>query len=193
MGLPDAKETKIEVLEYASTTLSSGDDYSSVADEGPKYSVFKQPGLWWKHNYLSWRFYVTIYAGLALICSFVVLLALIAAAATHGVDKQGRITLFEGSCSSAKLKGFFGHGFISGMGTYMLSASCYVLYCLTPPSRKELDRAHSRGRWLDIGAMSWRNLRATSRLRVTYFILLALSSPILQLLYVIPFQMGLLC
>ncbi|KAF2673576.1 hypothetical protein BT63DRAFT_467104 [Microthyrium microscopicum] len=184
MGMPEGKEKiQVETVDYASTTLSSSVDLSPIEDEGPHYSVFKQPGLWWKHNYLSWRFYTTIYAGLAFLATFTIFLGLMIAIGVNGVDKNGRITVYEGDCGKMKTKNLFAHAFVSGIGTYMLSASCYVMYCLTPPSRKELDQQHSQGRWLDIGAMSLRNLRAASKLRLSFFLLLALSSPLLQLFF----------
>jgi hypothetical protein len=96
-------------------------------DEEPRYSVFKSPRRWWNQNYLSWRFYVFIYACLALLATVVIAIALVTAIAVHGIDKQGRITLLEGSCSKAKKSSFFAHAFISGIGTYMLSASAYVM------------------------------------------------------------------
>jgi hypothetical protein len=93
----------------------------------PRVNFFRSPKAWWRQNYLSWRFYVTIYAGLSLIVSLVNIVALVAAIATHGVDKGGRITICEGSCGKARKSSFFARLFISGLGTYMLSASEYVM------------------------------------------------------------------
>lgn len=55
-------------------------------------------------------------------------------------------------------------------------------YCLTPPSREEIDREHARGRWVDIGAMSFRNLRVVSKKRLILLLMLGLTSPVLQFL-----------
>ena len=90
-------------------------------------SVFKEPKKWWRTNFLSWRFYVTIYAGLALLCLSINLVALIAAATVHGVNSNGHILLFNGSCSHARMSSLFGHWFISGISTYLLAASAYVM------------------------------------------------------------------
>jgi hypothetical protein len=125
MGMDEAdKEASIGTIDDVSVSSS---DYTTAVEPGPHYNVFKQPKLWWKHNYLSWRFYVTIYAFLAFIVTLVVFIALIAGIAAHGVDRQSRILLSEGSCGKARWQSFFGHAFISGMGTYMLSASAYVM------------------------------------------------------------------
>jgi hypothetical protein len=92
-----------------------------------RVSVFRSPKIWWRQNYLSWRFYVTIYAALSLVVSLVNIIALVSAIALHGIDKGGRITLMEGSCGKAHKSSFFARLFISGLGTYMLSASEYVM------------------------------------------------------------------
>jgi hypothetical protein len=55
-------------------------------------------------------------------------------------------------------------------------------YCLTHPTREEVDQEHARGKWLDIGAMSTRNLLKISKKRVLFWLALALTSPILQFL-----------
>jgi hypothetical protein len=96
-------------------------------DLEPRVSVFESPKIWWRQNYLSWRFYVTIYAALSLIVSLVNIIALISGIRLHGIDKGGRITLMEGSCAKAHKSSFFAHLFISGLGTYMLTATYYVM------------------------------------------------------------------
>ena len=62
------------------------------------------------------------------------------------------------------------------------STTNVVQYCLTPPTREEIDKAHSKGQWLDIGAMSFRNIMRVSRKRIFLFMCLGFTSPILQLL-----------
>jgi hypothetical protein len=105
-----------------------------LEDEEPIYSFFRQPRLWWKQNYLSWRFYTTIYAALALLVTFIVFVAMMAAMAVHGVDANGRITLYTGSCASIKWSSFFAKAFLSALGTYMLSASSYVMVSILSKS-----------------------------------------------------------
>jgi hypothetical protein len=51
------------------------------------------------------------------------------------------------------------------------------------PTREEVDKAHARGHWLDIGAMSMKNVFAISRKRLFLWVLLGISSPFLQFLY----------
>ncbi|KAL8708100.1 MAG: hypothetical protein Q9220_006954 [cf. Caloplaca sp. 1 TL-2023] len=57
------------------------------------------------------------------------------------------------------------------------------MQCLSAPTRDEIDRAHQRQRWLDIGVPSIRNLRAMSWYRISLWFLLASSSIPLHLFY----------
>jgi hypothetical protein len=131
MGLKDSDyHTEITLREIASPSSPSSASLSREVRRRhtqEDISVFKDPKGWWRLNYQSWRFYVFIYAFLALLASLVVIIAVIAGAAAHGVDKHGRITLSEGSCGKAKTSIFFGRLFVSLIGTYMLSASAYVM------------------------------------------------------------------
>ncbi|KAG0646007.1 hypothetical protein D0Z07_7768 [Hyphodiscus hymeniophilus] len=54
---------------------------------------------------------------------------------------------------------------------------------ISSPTRKEVDVAHQKGRWLDIGVPSTRNLREISWLRIAMWSVLALSSIPLHLMY----------
>jgi hypothetical protein len=130
MGLKDWDKPEISLNEIASPSTPSSASLSREVRRRhtqQNISVFKDPKGWYRLNYLSWRFYVFIYACLALLASVVNIIAIVAGAAAHGVDKHGRITLSEGSCSAAGTSSFFAHLFISGLGTYMLSASAYVM------------------------------------------------------------------
>ncbi|KAL6229065.1 hypothetical protein BDW75DRAFT_246070 [Aspergillus navahoensis] len=59
----------------------------------------------------------------------------------------------------------------------------HSLQCISAPTRDDIDRAHKRGRWLDIGVQSVRNLSAIPRKKTVLWIFLALSSPPLHLVY----------
>lgn len=74
------------------------------------------------------------------------------------------------------------HLAINALSTILLSSSNYCMQCLSAPTRKELDNAHSKGKWLDIGVMSTRNLRGIATKRVVLWWLLGISSLPLHLL-----------
>lgn len=75
------------------------------------------------------------------------------------------------------------HLAINVLGTILLGASNYCMQCLSFPTRDEVNKAHSRGAWLDIGVPSVRNLRQISSKRLALWWLLAVSSIPLHFLY----------
>ena len=101
---------------------------------------------------------------------------------TFGV-KNGYGTLIAGDCSKTKRVSTWTHLVINVFSTLLLGASNYCMQILTAPTRSEIDRAHAKGWWLDIGVLSIRNLHWISGKRVCIWICLALSSLPLHLLY----------
>ena len=57
------------------------------------------------------------------------------------------------------------------------------MQCLAAPTREELDRAHGRHSWLDIGVNSVRNLWRINTVRALLWLVLAVSSLPFHLLY----------
>ena len=104
------------------------------------------------------------------------------AVSTSGVQ-NGLGTLQDGSCKKITTLTFWAHLAINVLSTLLLGASNYSMQCLSSPTRREVDKAHGKGIWLDIGVPSVRNLRHLSIARVTLWWLLAISSIPLHLLY----------
>ena len=92
-------------------------------------------------------------------------------------------TLEDGNCDRTRKLTFWMHLAINVLSTMLLGASNYTMQCLSSPTRSEVDKAHSRGIWLDIGVPSFRNLKSLSSSRVILWWTLALSSIPLHLLY----------
>ena len=95
----------------------------------------------------------------------------------------GLATLQEGSCQKTKELSLWLHLMINILSTILLSASNYCMQCLASPSREEVDQAHRRHVWLDIGVPSVRNLRQVSWFKITLWWLLAISGVPLHLMY----------
>ena len=70
------------------------------------------------------------------------------------------------------------------LSTLVLGASTYAMQGTTAPTRKELNKAHGKGKWLEIGTQSWRNLGYVSRRHATIWGILAFTSLPLHLVYV---------
>ena len=104
------------------------------------------------------------------------------ASAKYGL-RGGLATIQEGSCQKTKTLSLWLHLAINFLSTLLLSASNYCMQCLSSPTREEVDRAHQRQIWLDIGVPSIRNLRQISWYKIALWWSLALSSIPLHLLY----------
>jgi hypothetical protein len=75
------------------------------------------------------------------------------------------------------------HVLINALSSVLLSASNYAMQCVTSPTRSECDVAHARGDWMDVGVAGTRNLTRISHRRKVVWVLLALSSIPIHLLY----------
>ncbi|KAJ5437135.1 hypothetical protein N7445_008020 [Penicillium cf. griseofulvum] len=104
-------------------------------------------------------------------------------------DESGFLTvpLYVGSCSTTRKWSIGLHLLINGMGTLILSTSNYCAQFLAAPTRKDIDEAHARGSWLDIGVPSLRNIFNLEKRKQTLWTLLMVSTtPIHALVLVIP-------
>ena len=75
------------------------------------------------------------------------------------------------------------HLAINVVSTALLSGSNYCMQVLCAPNRKEVDDAHARKRYMDIGVPSLRNLTLIRKEKLLLWCLLGLSSLPLHLMY----------
>lgn len=94
--------------------------------------------------------------------------------------------LYQGSCSVTKNWGTGMHLVINVLSTALLAASNYVMQCLSAPSRADIDKAHSKRDWLDIGTFSVRNFSAMDAKRKILWILLLVSSLPVHMMFDVP-------
>jgi hypothetical protein len=86
----------------------------------------------------------------------------------------GRI--YKGDCNVSQRLSLSLHLVINGLSTLLFSSSNLCMQLLASPTRKEIDEAHRKWRWLDIGVPSIRNLRSIALDRRIAWIILGLSS-----------------
>ena len=98
---------------------------------------------------------------------------------THG----GFGTIQNGNCNKTKKLATWLHLAINVLSTFLLGASNYTMQCLSSPTRKEIDKAHHQKVALDVGIPSIRNLRRIAPPRLILWLLIAVSSVPLHLLY----------
>jgi hypothetical protein len=135
-------------------------------------------------GFRSWRIWSSkrhIVLWTAFASSTTVLLANIILVAVLGskygiTSRRGLIKLYEGDCSRVKMYGTGAHVCINILSTLLLGASNLCMQLVVAPTRREIDVAHRKKIWLDIGIPSWRNLRNIDRARRWLFFVLLLSS-----------------
>ncbi|RKK86956.1 hypothetical protein BFJ68_g17087, partial [Fusarium oxysporum] len=97
--------------------------------------------------------------------------------------QTGRRILYEGSCSTSSTLSVVLHLIINIFSSILLGASNYGMQCLSAPTRDDVNKAHETQEWLDIGILSFRNLRKVSLKRAILWWLLVFSSVPLHLLF----------
>lgn len=96
----------------------------------------------------------------------------------HGIAQ-----VFAGSCHEAEKIDTWVNLGINALSTLLLSGSNYCMQILSAPTRKEIDKAHARKKWLDVGVPSVRNLKNVAVSKRLMWWLLGLSSIPLHLMY----------
>lgn len=102
-------------------------------------------------------------------------------AASKGFE-DGQGIIYKGDCGVVRRMNIGIHLLINLLSTVLLSGSNYCMQCLSAPTRAEIDRAHSRGGWLDVGVHSLKNIFRINRKRAILWCLLGFSSLPLHLL-----------
>ena len=135
-----------------------------------------------RSRFKSWKIGVMAAAAMTTIVMLVNSILTIWASAAFGLE-DGIGTAYEGACDVISAWSFWLHILINALSSALLSASNYTMQCATAPTRRECDLAHARGDWLDIGVPSVRNLFRISWQRRIMWLLLAVSSTPIHLLY----------
>ncbi|KIW14026.1 hypothetical protein PV08_06807 [Exophiala spinifera] len=130
------------------------------------------------HGWRTGALLAALFAGISLVINFVILIWL----ATHK-GGSGLVELFSGNCSKVETMDMWVHFAINALSTLLLGGSNYCMQCLCAPTRKDIDTAHSKGKWLDIGVPSIRNLFKVPVHKSALWWVLGLSSVPLHLLY----------
>lgn len=151
------------------TVMRSGPAYQ---DTEPAFTASEQS------HFTGWRFGALLSCILLILCLGTECALLIAANAfkikKHQEGYQN--VLWEGSCTVTKRWTTFASLLINFIATLTISSSNYVMQCLSAPSKKELEHAHTDGRSLQLGVSSPSNLRYVSRRKIFLWWLLSLSS-----------------
>ena len=140
----------------------------------------------WKPDwYTDWHKGVLICAATGVAVLFInISLTVYAATNPRNRLERGVGILYEGGCDRSRTIGLLLHLVINGLSTLLLSGSNYTQQCLAAPTRSEVDAAHAKRRWMDIGVPSVRNLFRIKLERRLLWIAIGFSSIPLHLLCV---------
>ena len=105
-------------------------------------------------------------------------------ARTYGTQ-DGIGTIFSGACGKSQLLNVYLHIVINVLSTLLLGTSNYCMQLIAAPTRDEIDHAHAKRKWLDIGVPSARNVWKLSLSNKITWIGLGITSATLHLLFVL--------
>lgn len=91
-------------------------------------------------------------------------------------SRAGTATIMNGSCTMVRNANIGVHAGLNVLSTMVLGASTYAMQGVTAPTRQEVDKAHAKGTWLQIGTHSVRNLFHVKKRNLWIWVLLALTS-----------------
>ncbi|RAK99651.1 uncharacterized protein BO80DRAFT_503133 [Aspergillus ibericus CBS 121593] len=116
-----------------------------------------------------------------------VILALVATGISYSMTADTRswisAEVHNGHCTLSSRWATGIHVIINLLSTALLEASNYAMQCLSGPSRADVDKAHRKRRWLDIGVMSFRNFKVMTVKRKILWLVLLLSSVPIHMIY----------
>ena len=138
------------------------------------------------HTFRTWRsrrdiFLSTCSMVAAIVCLFNIVGTIILG--TKWGSQNGIGTIYQGSCTRTRSISLWLHLLINVFSTLLLGSSNLCMQLLAAPTRKEVDVAHQRFQWLDIGVPSVRNLSHISRARLLVWCVLGISSVPLHFVY----------
>ena len=96
---------------------------------------------------------------------------------------SGTSRLFSGACSQASRLTTLLHLAINIIASIILASSNFFMQVLVAPTRKDIDKAHARGRWLEIGVQSGRNIRFVPTVNTIFWLMLAFTTIPLHLIF----------
>lgn len=132
----------------------------------------------------GWRFGATL-AALMVSCILTINITVAIFAwiwTSHRGYKSNIAPLYTGDCTAVNNLGLGVHFGINIVSTLLLGASNYCMQIVCAPTRKDIDKAHEKGSWLQIGVQSISNLRHIKKAKLYTWLTLGLSSVPLHLM-----------
>lgn len=99
-------------------------------------------------------------------------------------DENRQRTITSGDCNKVQDLNTWLHVLINILSTAILGTNNYGMQILCAPTRADVDQAHARQSWLDIGVRSMKNIARLPPLKLAIWLLFLLITLPLHLLYV---------
>jgi len=157
-GMAPHKTVSFQLTDTNNSTSIENIEPLLKSEQKPNFRSTLQK--WRKTPFLSgWRsgiVYSTITSSLILLINIIFLIR--ALRYSIPLSKDGIGTLFEGSCKKVENLGTVLHLVINILGSVLIRASDSTRQFLAAPTRREIDSAHRKGKWLEVGIPSLSNL-----------------------------------
>ncbi|KAL5384274.1 hypothetical protein DPSP01_005420 [Paraphaeosphaeria sporulosa] len=148
------------------------------ADQHPKP---KQ--TWFQAHFGGLKRTLRLFLAVAIVVLVVNVSWLVYAKTHYSGIASGFGTIQRGDCNVAKSTNTWLHLLINVLSTSLLTGSNAFMSAYCCPSRKEVDKAHARRKWLHVGILSLRNLSKIAKRKSLVVLLLCVSSVPFHLLY----------
>jgi len=135
-----------------------------------------------KHEFTGWRRGGLINTTVLIVVT-ALLIGFLISAIVHGGGLQRSFVFLTTDCDAAERIDIGFHLLINAFSTAILASSNFFMQVLNAPSRAEVDKAHARRSFLHIGVASWRNAFGTFGWKTAAWLVLALSSVPIHLVF----------
>ena len=173
------KSTAYDPLSSDLTIPTHAQSKQNVTSRSPEIRSIHS-GKWWRRR--GWpvgALGAACTATFALIVNLIVMTWALSSFKFSG----GVAEVYGGNCHKSETINTWVHLGINALSTLLLSGSNYCMQVLSAPTRREVDKAHNKNMWLDIGVPSVRNLKNVSLSKRVMWVLLGISSLPLHLMY----------
>ena len=176
-----SRPVNLEGIEDESIRASTPGGYSVVDEErrltGDSYRPRRTCAEFWQ----GWRAGVLVNSCLAILTLAIVIACLVVAILRSGAG-AANTAIHSGSCTASSSINWLLHAAISVLVVVLVTGANYAFHVLSSPTRTEVDAAHARGKWLDIGVPSVRNFPQIARSRGVMAMVLLVSVVVLQVM-----------
>jgi hypothetical protein len=134
----------------------------------------------------GWRSVAAGLTGLITTLTATIAICLIVSLHHRGNESEsglGTSLLLKGDCDLTSRYNTWLHLAINIISSGVLASSNFFMQIMVAPTREDVDKAHARSQFLEVGVQSWRNLRHVPWRNVICWALLAITSIPLHLIF----------